>query len=76
MRRSEEHTSELQSRCEISYAVFWKTENRSDHPLVATHLLKERSTWGLLLTTLLTMTGVFAIMNGILPVWRRKNALT
>jgi MFS family permease len=51
----------------IAFAVFWKVENRSDHPLVATHLLKQRSTWALLLTTLLTMTGVFAVMNGIIP---------
>ncbi|MFJ7751673.1 MFS transporter [Arthrobacter sp. NPDC097144] len=51
----------------ITFAVFWKVENRSSHPLVATHLLKQRSTWSLLLTTLLTMTGVFAVMNGIIP---------
>jgi MFS family permease len=42
-------------------------ENRTAQPLVATHLLKQRSTWALLLTTLLTMTGVFAVMNGIIP---------
>ena len=35
--------------------------------MVTTHYLKQRRTWGLLLTTLLTMTGVFAIMNGIVP---------
>ena len=51
----------------VSFVIFWKVENRSDHPLVATHLLKQRSTWALLLTTVLTMTGVFAVMNGILP---------
>lgn len=51
----------------VAFAAFWKVENRSDHPLVATHLLKQRSTWSLLLTTLLTMTGVFAVMNGIIP---------
>ncbi|WAP51540.1 MFS transporter [Arthrobacter sp. ATA002] len=51
----------------IAFTVFWKVENRSDHPLVATHLLKQRSTWALLLTTLLTMTGVFAVINGIIP---------
>lgn len=50
-----------------AFATFWKAENRSDHPLVATHLLKQRSTWALLLTTLLTMTGVFAVMNGLIP---------
>ncbi|MET4060740.1 MFS family permease [Arthrobacter sp. UYP6] len=51
----------------VAFTVFWKVENRSTHPLVATHLLKQRSTWSLLLTTLLTMTGVFAVMNGIIP---------
>ncbi|WP_372350253.1 hypothetical protein [Streptomyces sp. KL116D] len=43
-------------------------ENRAKHPLVTTHLLKRRATWSLLLSTMLTMTGVFAIMNGLLPV--------
>ncbi|WP_337925124.1 MFS transporter [Arthrobacter jiangjiafuii] len=51
----------------VAFTVFWKVENRTDHPLIATYLLKQRSTWALLLTTLLTMTGVFAVMNGILP---------
>ncbi|MER2138081.1 MAG: MFS transporter, partial [Arthrobacter sp.] len=50
-----------------AFAVFWKVENRTEQPLVATHHLKQRSTWALLLTTLLTMTGVFAVMNGIIP---------
>ena len=50
-----------------AFAVFWKVENRTEQPLVATYHLKQRSTWALLLTTLLTMTGVFAVMNGILP---------
>lgn len=50
-----------------AFAVFWKVENRIEQPLVATYHLKQRSTWALLLTTLLTMTGVFAVMNGILP---------
>ncbi|MDN3482584.1 MFS transporter [Arthrobacter sp. APC 3897] len=51
----------------IAFVVFWKVENRTEQPLVATYLLKQRSTWALLLTTLLTMTGVFAVMNGIIP---------
>nr|WP_091601262.1 MFS transporter [Arthrobacter koreensis] len=51
----------------VAFAVFWKVENRTEQPLVATYLLKQRSTWALLLTTLLTMTGVFAVMNGIIP---------
>ncbi|WP_455577953.1 uridine transporter UriT [Arthrobacter citreus] len=51
----------------VAFAVFWKVENRTEQPLVATYHLKQRSTWALLLTTLLTMTGVFAVMNGIIP---------
>ncbi|MGX4694461.1 uridine transporter UriT [Streptomyces sp. JNUCC 63] len=52
-----------------SFALFWRTEGRSGHPLVATHHLRQRSTWALLLTTVLTMTGVFAIMNGLIPAF-------
>jgi MFS family permease len=51
----------------IAFVVFWRVENHSDHPLVATKLLRLRSTWALLLTTVLTMTGVFAVMNGLVP---------
>ena len=47
------------------FAVFWKWENNHDQPLVAPKYLKRRSTWGLLLTTVLTMTGVFAAVNGV-----------
>src|SRR5699024_31790 len=49
----------------IFFAVFWKWENKHDQPLVAPKYLKRRSTWGLLLTTVLTMTGVFAAVNGV-----------
>ncbi|MER5441691.1 MFS transporter [Streptomyces sp. NPDC002790] len=51
----------------LAFWAFWRMENRSPHPLVTTHLLKRRATWSLLLSTMLTMTGVFAIMNGLLP---------
>ena len=51
----------------VAFALFWRTEDRSPHPLVATRHLKQRSTWATLLTTLLTMTGVFAVMNGLIP---------
>lgn len=50
-----------------AFAVFWTIENRTRHPLVTTVYMKERRTWALLLTTLLTMTGVFAVMNGLIP---------
>lgn len=48
----------------VLFVVFWNVEKRQKAPMVTTHYLKQRRTWGLLLTTLLTMTGVFAIMNG------------
>ncbi|WP_369360243.1 MFS transporter [Streptomyces sp. cg2] len=53
----------------VAFALFWRTENRSGHPLVATRHLKQRATWSLLLTTVLTMTGVFAVMNGLIPAF-------
>ena len=43
--------------------------------MVTTHYLKQRRTWGLLLTTLLTMTGVFAIMNGVVPAIAQDPAM-
>ncbi|MBO1331157.1 MFS transporter [Streptomyces sp. VRA16 Mangrove soil] len=51
----------------VAFWAFWRAETRSAHPLVTTHLLKRRATWSILLSTMLTMTGVFAIMNGLLP---------
>ncbi|MFH8612853.1 MFS transporter [Streptomyces sp. NPDC018029] len=53
----------------IAFALFWRIEDRSSHPLVATRHLRQRSTWALLLTTVLTMTGVFAVMNGMIPAF-------
>ncbi len=51
----------------VAFAVFWTIEKRVRHPLVTTVYLKQRRTWALLSTTLLTMTGVFAVMNGLIP---------
>lgn len=51
----------------IAFAVFWLIEKRAIHPLVSVTYMKQRRTWALLLTTTLTMTGVFAVMNGIIP---------
>jgi MFS family permease len=51
----------------VAFAVFWQIENRVPNPMVTTHYLKQRRTWALLSTTLLTMTGVFAVMNGLIP---------
>ena len=43
--------------------------------MVSTHYMKQRRTWGLLVTTLLTMTGVFAIMNGVVPAIAQDTTL-
>ena len=51
----------------VFFALFWNIEKKKTAPMVSTRYLKQRRTWGLLLTTLLTMTGVFAIMNGVVP---------
>jgi MFS family permease len=51
----------------VAALLFCRVESRSAHPLVPMRYLRSRSTWPLLLTTLLTMTGVFAVMNGIIP---------
>lgn len=51
----------------VALVVFWRAEKASTHPLMSTGLLSQRRTWALLLTTTLTMTGVFAVMNGLVP---------
>lgn len=51
----------------LTFAAFWQIEKRQAHPLVTLEYLKHRRTWTLLSTTLLTMTGVFAVMNGLIP---------
>lgn len=45
--------------------VFWNFEKKQAQPLVAPKYLRRRHTWALLLTTVLTMTGVFAAVNGV-----------
>ena len=49
----------------IVFALFWTYEKRHPQPLVAPRYLARRQTWALLLTTVLTMTGVFAAVNGV-----------
>lgn len=58
----------------VLFAIFWNVERKKEisvsklvKPMISTHYLRQRRTWGLLSTTLFTMTGVFAIANGILP---------
>lgn len=59
----------------VFFVLFWNIEKHVASPMVSTHYMKQRRTWGLLLTTLLTMTGVFAIMNGIIPQYAQDAQL-
>ncbi|ALE04283.1 multidrug ABC transporter (plasmid) [Arthrobacter sp. ERGS1:01] len=53
----------------IAFILFWNMEKRSNHPMVEIVHLRQRSTWATLLTTTLTMTGIFAVINGIVPAF-------
>jgi MFS family permease len=59
----------------VFFVLFWNHEKKDPAPMVTTHYLSQRRTWGLLLTTLLTMTGVFAIMNGVVPAIAQDKTL-
>ena len=59
----------------VFFVVFWRHEGSAAAPMVSTHYMKQRRTWGLLVTTLLTMTGVFAIMNGVVPAIAQDKTL-
>ena len=48
-----------------AFVTFWRVETVRKNPLISITDLTKRSTWALLLTTLLTMTGVFATVNGV-----------
>ncbi|WP_235215318.1 uridine transporter UriT [Phaeacidiphilus oryzae] len=52
-----------------AFAGFWAVEKRADQPMVEIVHLRRRATWAPLLTTVLTMTGVFAVVNGIVPAY-------
>ncbi|WP_051341535.1 MFS transporter [Pseudonocardia spinosispora] len=47
------------------FVLFYRVEKGRPHPLVSPEQLRKRETWALLLTTLLTMTGIFATINGL-----------
>jgi MFS family permease len=49
----------------IAALVFWRIESSSSHPLASPVLLKQRATWATVSTTVLTMAGVFATVNGL-----------
>ncbi|MGO4435860.1 MFS transporter, partial [Paenarthrobacter sp. RAF9] len=46
-----------------SFAAFWLIEKRRETPLVAVHHLRSRQVWPVIATTVLTLAGIFAIIN-------------
>jgi len=50
-----------------AFWLFWRVQGRSVQPLVSIPQLKQRATWATVSTSLLTLSGVFAVMNGIVP---------
>ncbi|WP_457966085.1 MFS transporter [Arthrobacter sp. D1-29] len=46
-----------------SFAAFWIIEKRRSHPLIAVHHLRSRQVWPVIATTVLTLAGIFAIIN-------------
>ncbi|HEU4758653.1 MAG TPA: MFS transporter, partial [Dehalococcoidia bacterium] len=46
-----------------SFAAFWMIEKRRSHPLIAVHHLRSRQVWPVIATTVLTLAGIFAIIN-------------
>ena len=51
----------------VGFGAFWRVEGRAPQPMVETSQMRQRSVWAPLLTTTLTMTGLFALINGIVP---------
>ncbi|MFJ2020869.1 uridine transporter UriT [Streptomyces nodosus] len=49
----------------IAAVAFWRIENTVEHPLASPALLKRRATWATVATTVLTLAGVIATVNGI-----------
>lgn len=59
----------------VSFTSFWKLEGRIRNPLVSIAQLKQRSTWALAATSLLTLSGIFAVMNGVVPALAQDAAM-
>jgi hypothetical protein len=55
--------------------AFYQVEKRRSEPLVNAAHLRQRETWALLLTTLLTMTGIFATINGLVVTFAQDGHL-
>lgn len=46
-----------------SFAAFWMIEKKRNHPLIAVHHLRSRQVWPVIATTVLTLAGIFAVIN-------------
>jgi predicted MFS family arabinose efflux permease len=46
-----------------SFAAFWMIEKKRTNPLIAVHHLRSRQVWPVIATTVLTLAGIFAIIN-------------
>ncbi|MGY2743410.1 MFS transporter [Arthrobacter sp. UYCu723] len=46
-----------------SFAAFWMIEKKRSHPLIAVHHLRSRQVWPVIATTVLTLAGIFAVIN-------------
>ena len=46
-----------------SFAAFWMIEKRRSHPLIAVHHLRSRQVWPVIATTVLTLAGIFAVIE-------------
>lgn len=47
----------------VSFVIFWVIEKKSDSPMIAVQHLRSRQVWPVVLTTLLCLTGIFAVIN-------------
>ncbi|MGO3320274.1 MAG: MFS transporter [Microbacterium gubbeenense] len=52
----------------VAFVGFWFFEKRTKHPLVAVEHLRSRQVWPMIATTVLTLCGVFAVINFTLVV--------
>jgi predicted MFS family arabinose efflux permease len=53
--------------------LFWFIEKRSAHPLIRTTDLKSRQVWPIAMTTLTTLTGIFAAINFTIVVFSQDH---
>jgi MFS family permease len=59
----------------VSFLFFWQIQGTIRDPLVSTTQLRQRSTWALAATSLLTLSGIFAVMNGVVPALAQDSAM-